>query len=1648
MGVGPLPTDNTNPPNSAGDGNQITGFAGGNVELKYSTFDGGITLGTNDVNTSPYGVVHGPYIVSKDTVSLEVGDTFSFKWQAVGSGDAADVFAYLVDQGDGSIIQLLDYTHNSFGATPLQSVSETINRQGDYKFVFVSGSYDENGGGRVGSQVSIRDLNIVQANPSNARVTNAKVVVEATEANSVQISASSLTQMQNKVAQDPGTGIFSIVSGVGDHSKFSIDQNGNISSTQTLTRSLKSNYNFDVKYVASNGKTHIENVTLNLQSGLGATTNLAMQEAGQLNIALDNFALLRNFHQSASGGNFSISNRADGNKFMVQQNGMVQSRNAINFEDGANLDFDIVYTATDGRVFTNRVQLTISDTDTSTAILTAEESNSVKINKNALSSSQSYAFNVVGGNFSLEGNDASSFYINGNGDIVSQSPLLLANKSSFNFNYVYRVGGTVKHTERVTLSLTEALQATSTLFVNEANSIRISRDTLQNLNEFASRDNYSGVYSLANSAEDPDDFQFFQINTAGLITSIGTLDPNLQNEFSFDAIYTASNGTSFRETINLTLSASGEPVTTIKAAEGQTVSIASSEFKYTNAASVATPGGTFSLLGSDASDFSIDATGNVTANQQPLLVNRGGTYNPQRNFNFVVQYSVGGVVQSSENIRLIISETLSASSNLTVAESKNRTTIEAETLSSVNNYALRDRKGGTYSLSSNSGDHNSFSVNSVGEVASNTGLEFDQKQTYSFKLNYQSVDGQIFSENINLTVLDTFASDANLSSEETNILNINNSELSSSFAFANKDPGNGTFSLSGADAGLFTIDNSGNINSNGALLRSNKTDYSFNVIYTASYGAIHTEAVSLSLTEALQGTSNLTAAEAGNVQILLDRLTNLSGFASRDGSSGNFRIDPSSVDANKFSIAPNGNINSIGALDFDTQSTYNINVIYSGSDGRTFTDAITLNLNDTLNSNAIFTAEESSQVEILISDLSASNQFSTKDPGAGIFSLSGADANYFSLIGNKIVSKQPLTLSSKANYIFNLDYTSSLGSTHSEQIVLNLTRYLQSDTVLSAHEAGQVNLGRDIFSELDAFAASDGYRGTYRLERYDNNDGNPGNDGDADDFTQFAMNPDGSVYSRTALDFTTENQFHFNKVYTASDGRVFTDRVILNLTDTLSSTASMQVEESNQIVINISDLTASNTYATQNPGGGFAVVSANNLFQLVGNQIIANKEFRKEDQSQYTFDLIYSHGGTQHTENVTVDLTRFMQSQGTLTADEANMVIMSSDAFEHLFSFTNDNLGGAYSLTGADATLFELNDSGDVVSKNPLDYDVQKTYNFNVTYTMPDGTAFNSQVQLDLRDTLASKATLQCEEAREVIVNGNTLTSLKAHALKDGNQGYFELLNRGDYDKFTMAADGTLTSKGELRMSVDPELDVYIKYHGVGVDDMVEHVRIQLTPTQYDHSRSQFIAKESGEVVIVPQLNTYMQAYAAADNYAGRWEIAQSPYAVDIDTAFFEVADNTGQLKTTQRIDFESGKTDFEIILYYHHSSNTKKYTDFLHLNIINDKRDDNNLALEDIDISTREGAAAAAIHLQKVIDRINNAQAKLGAIENRFTHNVDNLSMAVLNTEEAAGRILDADFALESTRLARSQILDQAATDMLVRANQAKQNLLMLINS
>jgi flagellin len=101
---------------------------------------------------------------------------------------------------------------------------------------------------------------------------------------------------------------------------------------------------------------------------------------------------------------------------------------------------------------------------------------------------------------------------------------------------------------------------------------------------------------------------------------------------------------------------------------------------------------------------------------------------------------------------------------------------------------------------------------------------------------------------------------------------------------------------------------------------------------------------------------------------------------------------------------------------------------------------------------------------------------------------------------------------------------------------------------------------------------------------------------------------------------------------------------------------------------------------------------------------------------------------------------------------------------------------------------------------------------------------------------------------------------------------------------------------------------------------------------------------------------------------------------------------------------------------------------------------------LDAITISTQAGAAIAVTSLDTAISNLAEYQATLGAKQNRLEHTIAYLSNASVLTEQARGRIMDSDFATESSNLAKEQILNQAATAMLAQANQSKQSLMGLI--
>jgi flagellin len=105
-----------------------------------------------------------------------------------------------------------------------------------------------------------------------------------------------------------------------------------------------------------------------------------------------------------------------------------------------------------------------------------------------------------------------------------------------------------------------------------------------------------------------------------------------------------------------------------------------------------------------------------------------------------------------------------------------------------------------------------------------------------------------------------------------------------------------------------------------------------------------------------------------------------------------------------------------------------------------------------------------------------------------------------------------------------------------------------------------------------------------------------------------------------------------------------------------------------------------------------------------------------------------------------------------------------------------------------------------------------------------------------------------------------------------------------------------------------------------------------------------------------------------------------------------------------------------------------------------------NTHRLEDLDVSTVIGAGRAITIADKALTTINSARADLGALQSRFENAVANIQITGENISAARGRIVDADFAKETSNLSRAQILQQAGTAMVAQANQAQQGVLSLL--
>jgi flagellin len=155
------------------------------------------------------------------------------------------------------------------------------------------------------------------------------------------------------------------------------------------------------------------------------------------------------------------------------------------------------------------------------------------------------------------------------------------------------------------------------------------------------------------------------------------------------------------------------------------------------------------------------------------------------------------------------------------------------------------------------------------------------------------------------------------------------------------------------------------------------------------------------------------------------------------------------------------------------------------------------------------------------------------------------------------------------------------------------------------------------------------------------------------------------------------------------------------------------------------------------------------------------------------------------------------------------------------------------------------------------------------------------------------------------------------------------------------------------------------------------------------------------------------------------------------DHAKFSVDSKTGKLTSITAM---AAGADSVFVIYTDRAGTA--HTEIITLNIT--AATEQNLS--QIQVETTANATHAIETLDKALEEVSTAQAKLGAIQNRLSHNIDNLSKSSMLTEQSVGRIVDADFATETSELSKQQILAQAATSMLAQANQSKQSVLALL--
>ena len=749
---------------------------------------------------------------------------------------------------------------------------------------------------------------------------------------------------------------------------------------------------------------------------------------------------------------------------IVSTSGQLQTSATLDYETKSS--YSVSVSVSDDNGGSDSIPVTISVTNVNEAPSFATTTATRSIAENTAANTNigaAFAATDVDANttlaYTLGGTDASSFSIvSTSGQLQTSAALNYESKSSYSVSVSVSDGKGGSDSIAVTINVTDVNEA-PVFDADDSTTRAVAENTASGRNIGAvvgatDPDSDTLTYSLRG----PDVSLFSIVSTTGQLETDAALD--YETKSSYSVTVSVSDGKGGSDSIAVTITVTdvneapvfdaGDSITftiTENTASGTAIGIPLSATDPDNNATLI-----YSLSGPDASSFSIVSTTGQLQTKTALDYKTKNAY--------TVTVSVSDGKGGSDSIAVTINVTnVHENSTPSFTEGSRTTRAVAENTASGRNIGAvvgaTDPDSDTLTYSLRGPDVSSFSIGGTsGQLETYAALDYETKSSYSVTVFVS--DGNGGSDSIAVTITVTDVNDAPVFSDGSGTTRtlaentVANTNIGTPVAATDAETGDTlTYSLSGPDASSFSIvSTSGQLQTYAALDYETKSSYSVTVSVSDGNGGSDSIAVTINVTDVndapVFSDSSTTRAVAENTVANTNIGTPVAATDVDTGDTLTYSL--SGPDASSFSIVSiSGQLQTYAALDYETKDAYTVTVSVSDSNGRSDRITVAITVTDA-NDAPVFTDGDSTTRSV--ADNTASDQnigavVEATDPDTDTltYSLSGPDADSFSIVSTsgQLRTKAALNYETKDVYTLTVFVSDGNGGSDSITVTINVT---------------------------------------------------------------------------------------------------------------------------------------------------------------------------------------------------------------------------------------------------------------------------------------------------------------------------------------------------------------------------------------------------------------------------------------------------------------------------------------------------------------------------------------------------------------------------------------------------------------------------------